>query len=73
MREARDVSKYERRGIGQDTAVRMKKGWKGKEGRRSYGGEDATEDEAKTVYVSVVVRVVFHGGRWVVGGLGSIL
>jgi hypothetical protein len=43
------------------------------EGRWSYGSENATEDEAETVYVSVVVRIVFHGRRWVLRGLGSVL
>jgi hypothetical protein len=39
-------------------------------GKKSYRGEDATEDEAETVDVSFVVRVMLHGGwRGRVGGV----
>jgi hypothetical protein len=62
---ARAASTCEKRKKGQGEGARMR--WRERRWEKgSYGSEDATKDEAQAVDVdvSVLVRVVFHGG-WV--------
>jgi len=41
-------------------------------GKRSYRGEDTTEDKAETVDVSIMVGVMLHGGGWR-GRVGNVV
>ena len=70
MRRWRGTFLRTRRGESQETGNAYEK----EEGEGgSYGGENATEDETKAMDVSIVVRVMFHGGRRVMGGFWGVV
>jgi hypothetical protein len=56
-RAARDASAWEGDRSGYGNVTR-----EGGNGKRSYRGEDTTEDKAEPVDMSIMVGVVLHGG-----------